>query len=330
MTNEKSKIIESSSDGIDRRGFLHCMAWAGTAVLWSMKGGILTSCTAAPNQKISTPTDADFSFVQISDSHIGFSKQPNQNVIATLEEAVRRINNAPTSPDLLLHTGDLTHLSKPAEFDTVQQIVNTIHTQHAFYVPGEHDVFTDDGAEYFNRFGKNPSPGGGRGAGGGWYSFNHKGAHFIALTNVMNLKSTNGGLGQLGPDQLAWLKADLMGLSNSTPIILFAHVPLWTIYEKWGWGTADSAQALQLLRRFGSVTVLNGHIHQVLQKIEGNITFHTARSTAFPQPAPGSAPSPGPMKNVPADQLKSMLGLTQVRYTERPGHLAIIDPTLAP
>jgi 3',5'-cyclic-AMP phosphodiesterase len=329
MNPEKPKLIlpsEKSPDGIDRRGFLHCMAWAGTAVLWTMKGGILTSCTAAPshtNDPKQLP-NADFSFVQISDSHIGFSKQPNQNVIATLEESVRRINSSGTNPALLLHTGDLTHLSKPAEFDTVQKIVSTVNTDQAFYVPGEHDIFTDDGAQFFERFGK--------GNGNGWYSFDYKGTHFIALTNVMNLKNSaggGGGLGQLGDDQLAWLKGDLMGLSSSTPIVLFAHVPLWTVYEKWGWGTADAAQALALLRRFGSVTVLNGHIHQILQKIEGNITFHTARSTAFPQPAPGAAPSPGPMKNVAAEQLRTMLGITQVRYTERKGELAIIDSTLA-
>ncbi len=327
MKPESKKIIlpsQKSEDGIDRRNFLHCMAWAGTAVLWTMKGGILTSCTAAPNNTMDAKkiTDADFSFVQISDSHIGFSKEPNQNVIATMEEAVRRINAANTAPALLLHTGDLTHLSKPAEFDTVQKIVSTVNTSQAFYVPGEHDVFTDDGAQFMERFGKNTK-------GQGWHSFDYKGTHFIGLTNVMNLKATGGGLGQLGDEQIAWLKADLMGLSSSTPIVVFAHVPLWTIYEKWGWGTADSAQALALLRRFGSVTVLNGHIHQVLQKIEGNITFHTARSTAFPQPAPGTAPSPGPMKNVPADQLRNMLGLTSVRYLARAGHLAVIDQTLA-
>ena len=319
-----AKQLPSDSDGIDRRNFLHCMAWAGTGVLWAMKGGILTSCTVAPNNTkdlaLSTK-DSDFNFIQISDSHIGFSKPPNTNVTATLEETVRRINAAPTPPAFLLHTGDLTHLSKPSEFDTVQQIVNTVKTEKSFYVPGEHDVFTDDGAQYFERFGK--------GKGQGWHSFDYKGAHFIGLVNVMNLKATGGGLGQLGDEQLAWLKADLTGISSSTPIIVFAHVPLWTVYEQWGWGTADSAQALALLRRFGSVTVLNGHIHQVLQKIEGNITFHTARSTAFPQPAPGTAPSPGPMKNVPADQLRNMLGLTSVRYLARPGHLAIIDKTLA-
>jgi 3',5'-cyclic AMP phosphodiesterase CpdA len=310
---------ERRADGIDRRGFLHCMAWAGTGVLWAMKGGILTGCTLQPGQEAAgDAAESDFTFVQLSDSHIGFSKEPNQNVVSTMEEAIRRINAGP-KPEFLLHTGDLTHLSKPEEFDTVDQLVRTVKTEKAFYVPGEHDVLTDNGRTYLDRYGKGTQ-------GNGWQSFDYAGVHFVGLVNVMDLKP--GGLGRLGDEQLDWLKKDLMGRGDSTPIVVFAHVPLWTVYEPWGWGTDDSAAALQLLRRFGSVTVLNGHIHQVLQKVEGRITFHTACSTAFPQPAPGKAESPGPMKNVAADRLRSMLGLTEVRTVKRPGELAIIDSTL--
>jgi 3',5'-cyclic-AMP phosphodiesterase len=308
-----------SHDGVDRRGFLRCMAWAGTGVLWVVKGGILSSCTLQPGEPSAMDVQADFTFAQLSDSHIGFSKEPNQNVVGTLQEAIRRINAGP-APALLLHTGDLTHLSKPEEFDTVDQLIRTVKTERAFYVPGEHDVLTDNGKSYLDRYGKNIR-------GNGWQSFDYKGIHFIGLVNVLDLKP--GGLGRLGDEQLAWLKGDLIGLTSSTPIVVFAHVPLWTVYEKWGWGTDDSAAAMQLLRRFGSVTVLNGHIHQVLQKVEGNITFHTARSTAFPQPAPGTADSPGPMKNVAAEKLRSMLGITSVRYRERQGELAVIDSSLA-
>ena len=320
--NESSGQQRRPNDGIDRRGFLHCMAWVGTGVLWSMKGGLLTGCTIQPSgtegMAGKAPTDVDFSFVQISDSHIGFAKEPNQNVVGTMQEAIRRINAGPAAA-FLLHTGDLTHLSKPEEFDTVDQLVRTVKTPQAFYVPGEHDVLTDNGKDYLERYGKGTR-------GNGWHSFDYKGTHFVGLVNVLDLKP--GGLGRLGDEQLAWLKGDLMGLSSSTPVVVFAHVPLWTVYEKWGWGTDDSAAALQLLRRFGSVTVLNGHIHQVLQKVEGNITFHTACSTAFPQPAPGTADSPGPMKNVPAEKLRSMLGMTEVRVMKRPGALAVIDRTL--
>jgi len=308
-------VDSRSDDGIDRRGFLECMAWVGTGVVWSLTGGVLASRALGQGQESKT----DFTFVQISDSHIGFNKPPNQDVAGTLQRTVAKINALPTRPEFALHTGDLTHLAKPAEFDTVAQICQTVKAGRVVYVPGEHDVFTDDGKLYLERFGK-----GTRGT--GWHSFEHKGCHFIGLVNVANLKP--GGLGTLGQEQLDWLKQDVQGLGSSTPIVVFAHVPLWTVYPKWGWGTEDSAQALALLKRFGSVTVLNGHIHQILQKVEGNVTFHTARSTAFPQPEPGKAESPGPIKNVPAAKLRSVLGLTNVSFTEGKGPLAVVDATL--
>jgi Icc protein len=310
-----------ANDGIDRRGFLKCMAWAGTGMLWSVNGGVLSSRAFGADDPAvgAAAASADFSFVQVSDSHIGFGKEPNKDVVATFTAAVDRINALPTRPDLLLHTGDLTHLSKPAEFDTVAQVLKGAKCGESFYVPGEHDVFSDGGKAFKDRYGKNTK-------GTGWHSFEHKGVHFVGLVNVADLKP--GGLGTLGVDQIAWLKKDLEPLGASTPVVVYAHVPLWTVFPKWGWGTGDSADALALLKRFGSVTVLNGHIHQVLQKTEGNITFHTARSTAFPQPAPGQAESPGPMKNVAADKLRSMLGLTSVKYVEKHGELAVVDETL--
>jgi 3',5'-cyclic AMP phosphodiesterase CpdA len=310
-----------TGDGIDRRGFLKCMAWVGTGVLWSMSsGGVLTSKAFGADAPAATePAGGGWSFAQISDSHVGFNKEPNKDVIATFRRAIDRINALPRPPELLIHTGDLTHLAKPAEFDTVAQVLKSAKVGQRFYVPGEHDVFTDDAKLYLERFGR-----GTRGL--GWHSYDFRGVHFVGLVNVANLQP--GGLGMLGREQLDWLKKDLEGLSASAPIVVYAHVPLWTIYPQWGWGTQDSAEALAMLRRFASVTVLNGHIHQVLQKTEGNITFHTARSTAFPQPEPGKAPSPGPIKNVPAEKLRSMLGLTRVDYVESPSMLAIVDQTL--
>jgi len=310
-------IPEQQHDGVDRRGFLKCMAWVGTGLAWSMCGGVLSS--HALGQDPDRQRKADFTFAQISDSHIGFTKEPNKDVTGTFERAIARINALPRRPDFLLHTGDLTHLAKPDEFDTCAQVLKTAKTGEVFYVPGEHDVFTDDGKLYLERYGKGTQ-------GTGWRSFDYKGVHFIGLVNVANLKP--GGLGSLGGEQLDWLKKDLAGRGDSTPIVVFAHVPLWTVYPKWGWGTEDSAQALSLLKRFGSVTVLNGHIHQILQKVEGNVTFHTARSTAFPQPEPGKAASPGPIKNVPADKLRRVLGITNLAYVERKNSLAIIDSSL--
>jgi hypothetical protein len=313
-------IVEDQDDGVDRRGFLRCMAWAGTGMAWVAGSGILRS---APLPRLGQPADVrlasgDFVFAQISDSHIGFSKDANKDVVSTLQSALGRIQALPVAPDFLIHTGDLTHLSKPEEFDTLQQVLISSNVGQVFYVPGEHDVLADDGRQYLDRFGRGTK-------GEGWFSFDHKGVHFIGLVNVVNLKA--GGLGNLGSEQLGWLEQDLKGRSSSTPIVVFAHIPLWSVYPEWGWGTDDGAQALGYLKRFGSVTVLNGHIHQTMQKIEGHVTFHTAASTAFPQPAPGAAPSPGPM-TVPAARLGSLLGLTNVSFVRRSHALAIVDQTL--
>jgi Icc protein len=307
-------------DGIDRRGFLSCMAWAGTGLIWTMAGGVPTSklFAAASGHGASHASAAgSFSFVQISDSHIGFNKAANQDVTSTLKLAIDKINNLSAPPELLLHTGDISQSSKPAEFDTATEIIKGAKAGATFYVPGEHDTALDDGALYQQRFGQGAS-------GRGWYSFDHKGVHFVGLNNVLQIDA----MGKLGPDQLAWLKSDLAALSSSTPIVIFAHIPLWMVYPDWGWGTADGAEALSYLKRFGSVTVLNGHIHQVVQKVEGHVAFHTACSTAFPQPAPGSAPHPGPMV-VPAGNLRSVLGITEVKYIGRHSHLALVDSSLA-
>jgi 3',5'-cyclic-AMP phosphodiesterase len=312
---------DTSNDGIDRRGFLKCMAWAGAGMVWAMKGGILTARAFGQDAATAAAGD-DFTFVQVSDSHIGFNKGVYTDVVGTFQSAVSRINALPTPPSLVLHTGDLTHLSKPAEFDTVAQVMKSIKTQQSFFVPGEHDYFVDNGTRYLERFGKGTK-------GTGYQSFDYNGVHFIGLVNVANISNGQTALGVLGDEQLTWMEKDVASLGSSTPIVVFAHVPLWTVYEKWGWGTQDAAQALGYLKRFGSVSVLNGHIHQILQKVEGNITFHTARSTAFPQPAPGTAESPGPMKNIAAEKLRSYLGLTRVDYVEHTGMLATTDSTLA-
>lgn len=307
-------------DGIDRRGFLKCMAWAGTGALFVLKGGVLESFAMNKlGQYDQKKLKGELSFVQISDSHIGFNKPANTDVLATLQAAIDKINALPTPPAFVLHTGDLSQLSKPDQFDALDQALKGLKTERIFFVPGEHDVIDDNGAQFRERFAKQAQ-------GDGWYSFDHHGAHFIGLVNVMNLKA--GGLGSLGKTQLEWLKHDVKHLKHSTPIVLFAHIPLWSVYPEWGWGTDDSAQALSYLKKFGSVTVLNGHIHQTMQKVEGNVTFHTAMSTAFPQPAPGSAPSPGPMK-VPAEQLKSVLGITNVSQIHGKHSLAILDSSLS-
>ena len=309
--------MTTSEDGAgpNRRKVLECMTWAGTGLLWTVAGGVPRSLGLV-DQAMAAEAPG-LTFTQISDSHMGFDKPANPNAKGTLEEAIGRINALPAKPSFMIHTGDITHLSKPAEFDDAEKIISQAKLD-VHYVPGEHDILDEEAKLYRERYGRGSK-------GDGWYSFDAGGVHFVGLVNVKNLKA--GGMGSLGADQLTWLADDLKGKTASTPVVLFAHMPLWVVYESWGWGTDDGARALELVKRFGSVTVLNGHIHQVMQKVEGNVAFHTARSTAFPQPAPGAAPSPGPMK-VADDKLRSMLGVASVTFKRGDQRLAIIDTPL--
>jgi 3',5'-cyclic-AMP phosphodiesterase len=298
----------------DRRGFLKCMTWAGSAMVWTVAGGI-------PRARIIGQADAaetGFTFAQVSDSHLGFNKPVNTDVAGTFQEALGHVTSMEDKPAFLIHTGDITHLSTAEQFDTGAQLLGTTNLQ-VYTVPGEHDILEDNGKSYLNHYGKGTH-------GDGWYSFNAHGVHFIGLVNVVNLQGN--GLGDLGHAQLEWLEDDVKGLSASTPIVVFAHVPLWIVYQDWGWGTKDGGQALTYLKRFGSVTVLNGHIHQVMQKVEGHVAFHTARSTAFPQGVPGVAKGPGPA-SVPPGELKNFLGTTQISLVTTKSPLAIVDTPLA-
>src|SRR5580700_7651510 len=309
---------DNHEDGVSRRHALECMLWAGTGVLWTVSGGVPKSLNLLGQADAATPA-ASFTFLQISDSHVGFDKAANPNALGTLQEAIGKIKALPNKPAFMLHPGDITHLSAPAQFDNAAQVIGSSGLD-VHYVPGEHDILDDEpGKSYLERYGKNTK-------GSGWYSFNQNGVHFIGLVNVMNLQA--GGLGMLGAEQLAWLADDVKGLSASTPIVVFAHIPLWTIYKDWGWGTDDAEQALSTLKRFGSVTVLNGHIHQIIQKVEGNVAFHTALSTGFPQPAPGVGPGPVPLP-VPPETLRSVLGIRSVSYVQGKEVLATIDQSLA-
>jgi 3',5'-cyclic AMP phosphodiesterase CpdA len=312
----------SEADSVkSRRGALKCLAFGGAGTLFTLAGGVFTpiELALAASDRQGAARLGKPLFVQISDTHIGFNKEANPDVNGTLNRTIELVNGLPEQPALIIHTGDITHLSKPAEFDMAQQLLAQLRTTELHTVPGEHDTTDPTVTEYFNRFG--------RASGNkGYYSFDHAGVHFVALVNVLQFKP--GGLGTLGAEQLAWLTADLKGRSASTPVVVFAHMPLWSVYEPWGWGTEDAPQLMQQLRRFGSVTVLNGHIHQIVQKVEGNVTFHTARSTAYPQPAAGVGSGPGPLK-VPADQLAGMLGVTSVTLARHPRSLALSDATLA-
>jgi len=308
-----------NGEGSTRRKVLECMTWAGTGILWTVSGGVPKSLSLLGSAEAATAATQSFTFAQISDSHVGFHVKPvNPDALGTLKEAIAKVGALPAKPAFMIHTGDITHLSTPEQFDNAAQVIGTSGLD-VHYVPGEHDLIDETpGKFYLERYGKNTK-------GAGWYSFDHNGVHFIALVNVVNLQA--GSMGVLGAEQIAWLADDVKGLSASTPIVVFAHIPLWTIYKDWGWGTDDAEQALSTLKRFGSVTVLNGHIHQVIQKVEGNMSFHTALSMGFPQPAPGAAPAPGPMA-VPAEKLRSLLGIRSVSFVQGKNVLATIDQTL--
>jgi 3',5'-cyclic AMP phosphodiesterase CpdA len=291
------------------------MTWAGTGVLWTVAGGVPHALGLVG--EANAQGAGGLTFLQISDSHVGFDKPANPNALGTLEEAINKVKALPAKPSFMLHTGDITHLSKVSEFDDAERIISQARLD-VHYVPGEHDVLDDGIKLYGERYGRGTK-------GAGWYSFDANGVHFVGLVNVVDLKA--GGLGNLGNDQLAWLENDLQARTASTPIVVFAHIPLWAVYPQWGWGTDDGERVLGYLKRFGSVTVLNGHIHQIIQKVEGNVTFHTARSTAFPQPAPGAAPSPGPMK-VDDAKLRTVLGTASINFMPGQQRLAIVDTPL--
>jgi hypothetical protein len=304
-----------------RRNALKCMAYGGAGTLFALSGGVFTPIDLAMADAyrrgrggLGKPL-----FVQLSDTHIGFNKEANPDVSGTLNQTIDLVNALEYQPSLIIHTGDITHLSKPAEFDLAQQLFSRLRTTEMHTVPGEHDTSDATVTEYFNRFGRASDN-------RGYYSFDHAGVHFVALINVLQFKA--GGLGTLGEEQIAWVTADLKPRSASTPIVVFAHMPLWTIYEPWGWGTGDAERLMSQLRRFGSVTVLNGHIHQIVQKVEGNVTFHTARSTSYPQPIAGEGAGPGPLK-VSTDLLPTMLGVTSVSVVQHPRSLTLDDTTLA-
>jgi 3',5'-cyclic AMP phosphodiesterase CpdA len=298
---------DHQQDGIDRKDFLKRMAWAGTGIVWAIKGGVVTS-TALADAVHGDPATAgrkvaaDFSFVQITDTHIGFHQPPNKNVIGTFKEAIDRINALPQRPAFVIHTGDHVHLSTKSEFDAVKQLMSTIKTDRTFNLPGEHDVFLDKGKRYLQVFGRGTQ-------GSGYFSFDLKGVHFLGLNNVQQAENVGGlkGLGLLGPAQIDFIKKDLKPLSSDTPLVIFAHVPLIPVYLPWGWGVEDRAQLFQLVRRFSAVTALNGHIHQLITKTQGNVVMHTAASTAYPLHPPGHV-APTPLV-VPTGVLPSRIGI---------------------
>jgi hypothetical protein len=301
---------------MSRRQLIRHTAWFGAAVGFAVVGGEVISHvggTAVAEHAQGRPT---LRFAQVSDSHLGFTGAPNPNVTDTFGNAIDRINNLGYTPDFVIHTGDITHLSSPGQFDQAKQMLSGLKTPHVFTVPGEHDSVDDAGQKYRSVFGAGSR-------GDGWYSFDIAGVHVIALVNTLNLKK----LGHLGADQLEFVEKDVAGLSSDTPIIVISHIPLFAMYPDWGWGTDDAVQALGYLRRFSSVTCLNGHVHQLFSKTEGNVTFYSGTTTAYPLPHPGDGTAPKPV-TLPAGKLRDALGIREVSYTKGQSSLALKETTL--
>jgi hypothetical protein len=299
-----------SSTGMSRRQLLRHTAWFGAAVVLTVTGGeVISHIGGTPAPAVAAQDLRALRFVQISDSHLGFHGPANTDVTGSFSHAINQVNGLGFRPDFVMHTGDLTHLSTAAQFDQVSQMLRGLRTGAVFTVPGEHDSVDDHGQKYRARFGAGTR-------GEGWYSFDVKGVHVIALVNTLTLEK----LGHLGADQLDFIRKDVAGLSSDTPIVVFSHIPLFAMYPTWGWGTDDAAQALSYLGKFASVTCLNGHVHQLFTKTEGNVTFYSATTTAYPLPHPGVGPGPIPV-TLPAGQLGAALGIRDVSY--QPGQHAL-------
>jgi 3',5'-cyclic AMP phosphodiesterase CpdA len=301
---------------MSRRQLIRHGAWFGAAVGFAVVGGEVISHVAGAAVAGHAAARPTLRFAQISDSHIGFTGAPNPDVAGTFSHAIDQVNHLGYTPDFVIHTGDLTHLSSQDQFDQVKQMLSGLRTPHVFTVPGEHDSVDDAGQKYRSIFGAGTR-------GDGWYSFDIAGVHVIALVNTLNLKK----LGHLGTDQLAFVEKDVAGLSNDTPIIVFSHIPLFAMYPDWGWGTDDATQALSYLSRFSSVTCINGHVHQLFSKTEGNVTFYSGTTTAYPLPHPGDGPAPKPI-TLPAGKLHDALGIREVSYTKGQTALALKEATL--
>ena len=292
-----------------RRNFMHHVGWTGLGILWTVgANGLLESCqvgdTTAQKQSATS-----LSFVQISDSHLGFHQPANEHVEATLQKAINSINSLPTPPAFVVHTGDITQLSKPAQFDQAKQLLAQLKVP-LFTLPGEHDVIGDGGQAYSEAFSQKEKK-------EGLEAWDQSGVHYVSLTNVLDFGGS--GNGKLGQAQIDVLAKDLAAQKSDTPLVIFSHIPLYDLYPQWGWATADWASARSLLSRFSAVTVLSGHIHQVIQHTEGKISFSTATATAFPLPSPGHGDHPNPVK-LPENALLAELGFRTVEIV--PGQAA--------
>ena len=278
-----------------RRELLKLAALGGGAVYIS---GLAACAQAAMGNALASDASEDFYFVQLSDTHWGFSGAPNPDAANTLRKAVASVNALQKQPDFIVFTGDLTHTTDdPAErrrrMAEFRDIVSALKVRQVRFMPGEHDASLDRGAAYKEFFGDT------------FYSFDHTGVHFIAVDNV----SDPGA--RIGDEQLAWMKDDLARRPAGSPIVVLTHRPLFDLVPKWDWATRDGAQAMEILMAYPQVTVFYGHIHQEHHQMTGHIAHHSAKSLIFPLPAPGSQPARTPLPWDPAQPNRG-LGFREV------------------
>ena len=266
------------TNGINRRQFAK-LAGLGGVVFAS---GLYNLAGADGNRALAAGAD-DFMFVQLSDSHWGFSGDAlNPEAKNTLKKAVAAVNSLPKQPDFIVFTGDLTHTTDDGQerrkrMGEFRDIVKELKVKTLRFMPGEHDASLDNGAAFKEFFGDTH------------YTFDHKGVHFIVLDNVSDPAA------KVGDAQLAWLKQDLAKVDKAHPIVVFTHRPLFDLYPDWDWATRDGQAVIDMLTPYQHVTVFYGHIHQENHHMTGNIAHHSAKSLIFPLPAPGSQPKRAPI-----------------------------------
>jgi predicted phosphodiesterase len=277
---------------IDRRQFLKLSGIGGVAFASGL-GGTLGSSLAHATMK-GAGKGNDFFFVQLTDTHWGFTgPKVNPHADITLKNAVAAVNALKDQPDFIIFTGDLTHTTdddkeRRKRMKEFKEIVAALKVKNVRFIPGEHDASLDKGAAFKELFGPTH------------YSFVHKGVNFIALDNVSDPS------GAIGEAQIEWMKGELKKFAKNQPLVIFAHRPLFDLAPEWDWATKDSAAVLALLEPYQNATVFYGHIHQEHHHKTGNISHHASTSLIFPLPAPMSVPKKAP---VPWDETKPYRGL---------------------
>ena len=287
----------------DRRELMKLLGLGGVVLGSGLPGFSLAASKGKPAE--------DFMFLQLSDSHWGFSGPPNPEADRTLKEAVQAVNASKEKPDFIVFTGDLTHTTdddalRRKRMTEFKAIVSELRVPKVYFLPGEHDAALDKGQAYQEHFGVLHQ------------SFVHKGVHFVALDNVSDPQ------GAVGDTQIDWLKSELGKLDKDAPIVVLAHRPLFDLAPQWDWATADGAKVLSVLEPYRHLTVFYGHIHQENHRTTGNIAHHSAKSLMFNLPAPMSVPKKQPVAWDPQHPARG-LGYREIDVKDKGRALPLVE-----